>query len=146
MGKKETHITEGSVCSRKGLFELGIGVVSEIHAGHCLFASLQCPDEVVKVSLDNLELVRNKIPENALLPDLKETLIQRDQELYDLKMAFFEKSNKKRKKKDIVQVLILESDRYIKIDRTTGNVISRKKTTGPYKNVTIIEGESDEKV
>lgn len=40
--------------------------------------------------------------------------------------------------KDIVQILNPKTNRYIKIDRTTGTIIEYKSTKGPYKNITIV--------
>ena len=40
-------------------------------------------------------------------------------------------------KKDIVQVKNPKSGHYVKIDRTVGQILSYKKTKGPYKNVPI---------
>jgi hypothetical protein len=41
------------------------------------------------------------------------------------------------KKHDIVQVKNPKTERYIKIDRTVGKIISHKPTKGPYKNVPV---------
>jgi|GEM_PF-635344 len=38
---------------------------------------------------------------------------------------------------DLVQVKNPRSDRYVKIDRTEGKIISVKRTTGPYKGIPI---------
>jgi hypothetical protein len=40
-------------------------------------------------------------------------------------------------KHDIVQVKNPKTDRYLKIDRTEGKIISHKKTAGPYKGVPV---------
>jgi len=40
-------------------------------------------------------------------------------------------------KKDLVQVKNPRSNRYVKIDRTDGRIVSHKKTTGPYKGVPV---------
>jgi len=45
-------------------------------------------------------------------------------------------------KKDIVQLKNPRSDRYVKIDRAAGKIISHKTTKGPYKNVPIIKKKS----
>lgn len=45
-------------------------------------------------------------------------------------------------KKDIVQVKNPRSDRYVKIDRAAGKIISHKATKGPYKNIPIIKKSS----
>ena len=41
------------------------------------------------------------------------------------------------KKKDIVQVKNPKTDRYVKIDRSAGKIVSSKKSSGPYKNVPV---------
>lgn len=41
------------------------------------------------------------------------------------------------KKRDVVQVRNPKTDRYVKIDRTKGRIISHKKSKGPYKNVPV---------
>lgn len=40
-------------------------------------------------------------------------------------------------KHDIVQVKNPKTDRYVKIDRTEGKIISHKQSSGPYKGVPI---------
>jgi len=40
---------------------------------------------------------------------------------------------------EIVQVLNPRSQRYVKINRTTGTIISVKKTPGAYKNVKVVK-------
>lgn len=45
-------------------------------------------------------------------------------------------------KKDVVQVKNPKSDRYVKIDRTEGKIISHKKTPGPYANVPVARKSS----
>jgi hypothetical protein len=40
-------------------------------------------------------------------------------------------------KRDIVQVKNPKSDRYVKIDRSAGKIISHKPTEGPYKGVPV---------
>lgn len=42
-------------------------------------------------------------------------------------------------KLDLVQVKNPRSDRYVKIDRTRGLILSLKRSGGPYKGVPIIE-------
>jgi hypothetical protein len=41
------------------------------------------------------------------------------------------------KKRDIVQVKNPRTNRYVKIDRTAGRIISHKKSAGPYKGIPI---------
>lgn len=41
------------------------------------------------------------------------------------------------KKKDVVQVKNPRSNRYVKIDRSAGKIISHKKSEGPYKGVRV---------
>ena len=41
------------------------------------------------------------------------------------------------KKHDLVQVKNPKTDRYVKIDRTAGQIVSQKKTSGPYKGVPV---------
>lgn len=41
------------------------------------------------------------------------------------------------KKKDVVQVKNPKTDRYVKIDRSAGKIVSSKKSSGPYKNVPV---------
>ena len=41
------------------------------------------------------------------------------------------------KKHDIVQIKNPKTDKYIKIDRTEGKVISHKQTSGPYKGIPV---------
>jgi hypothetical protein len=40
-------------------------------------------------------------------------------------------------KHDVVQVKNPKTDRYVKIDRTAGKIISHKPTEGPYKDVPV---------
>jgi len=40
-------------------------------------------------------------------------------------------------KHDIVQVKNPKTDKYVKIDRTEGKIISHKKSEGPYKGVPV---------
>lgn len=47
-------------------------------------------------------------------------------------------------KGDIVQVRNPKSDRYVKIDRDAGKILSHKKTPGPYKNVPIAMKRSED--
>ena len=42
-----------------------------------------------------------------------------------------------KKKPDIVQVKNPRTNRYVKIDRTAGRIISHKKSAGPYKGVPV---------
>ena len=42
-----------------------------------------------------------------------------------------------KKKHDIVQIKNPKSNRYTKIDRSTGEILSRKQSKGPYKNIPI---------
>ena len=39
------------------------------------------------------------------------------------------------KKRDVVQVKNPKSGYYVKIDRSAGEIVSHKKSSGPYKNV-----------
>ena len=41
------------------------------------------------------------------------------------------------KNKDVVQVKNPRSNRYVKIDRSNGRIVSHKKTTGPYKGIPV---------
>lgn len=41
------------------------------------------------------------------------------------------------KKKDVVQVKNPKTDRYVKIDRSAGKIISNKKSNGPYKGIPV---------
>ncbi len=47
-----------------------------------------------------------------------------------------------RKKSDIVQVRNPRSDRYVKIDRAAGRIVSHKKSEGSYKGVPIARRRS----
>jgi len=40
-------------------------------------------------------------------------------------------------KHDLVQVKNPRTDRYVKIDRTVGTIVSHKSTKGPYKDVPV---------
>jgi hypothetical protein len=40
-------------------------------------------------------------------------------------------------KHDIVQLKNPKTERYVKIDRTVGTIVSEKKTPGPYKNIPV---------
>ncbi len=40
-------------------------------------------------------------------------------------------------KRDVVQVKNPRTDRYVKIDRSAGKIVSHKKTQGPYKDVPV---------
>jgi len=46
-------------------------------------------------------------------------------------------TNKIKTGHDIVQVKNPKNERYIKIDRTEGTILSQKKTPGPYKNIPV---------
>ncbi len=41
------------------------------------------------------------------------------------------------KKKDVIQVKNPRTNRYVKIDRSAGKIVSSKKSIGPYKNVPV---------
>lgn len=41
------------------------------------------------------------------------------------------------KRHDIVQIKNPKTDRYLKIDRTEGRIVSHKKSPGPYKGVPV---------
>jgi hypothetical protein len=41
------------------------------------------------------------------------------------------------RKKDVVQVKNPRTNKYVKIDRSAGKIISSKKTSGPYKDVPV---------
>ncbi len=41
------------------------------------------------------------------------------------------------KNRDVVQVKNPRSNRYVKIDRSNGRIVSHKKTTGPYKGIPV---------
>lgn len=41
------------------------------------------------------------------------------------------------KKHDVVQVKNPKTERYVKIDRTEGKIISHKQSAGPYKGVPV---------
>jgi len=41
------------------------------------------------------------------------------------------------KRKDVVQVKNPVSGRYVKIDRSAGQIVAHKKTMGPYKGVPV---------
>lgn len=40
-------------------------------------------------------------------------------------------------KHDIVQLKNPKTERYVKIDRTEGKIVSHKKSPGPYKNIPV---------
>ncbi len=46
------------------------------------------------------------------------------------------------KKRDLVQVKNPRTERYIKIDRSVGQIVSHKKSSGPYKDVPIARKKS----
>jgi hypothetical protein len=48
-----------------------------------------------------------------------------------------EKDKPTDKKHDIVQVKNPKTERYVKIDRTEGKIISHKQSPGPYKGVPV---------
>ena len=41
------------------------------------------------------------------------------------------------KKRDVVQVKNPKTNRYVKIDRSAGKIVSHKKSKGPYKGVPV---------
>ena len=41
------------------------------------------------------------------------------------------------KKRDVVQVKNPRTNRYVKIDRSAGKIVSHKKSEGPYKNIPV---------
>lgn len=41
------------------------------------------------------------------------------------------------RRKDVVQVKNPRTDRYVKIDRTAGEIVAHKKSEGPYKDVPV---------
>lgn len=41
------------------------------------------------------------------------------------------------KKRDVVQAKNPRTNRYVKIDRSAGKIISHKKSTGPYKDIPV---------
>jgi len=41
------------------------------------------------------------------------------------------------KKRNVVQVKNPRTNRYVKIDRSAGKIVSHKKSTGPYKDVPV---------
>lgn len=43
------------------------------------------------------------------------------------------------KKRDLIQIKNPISNRYVKIDRTVGSILSHKKSPGPYKGIPIHE-------
>lgn len=45
--------------------------------------------------------------------------------------------SKNSKKSDVVQVKNPKTNRYVKIDRAKGRIVSHKKSEGPYKNVPV---------
>ena len=40
-------------------------------------------------------------------------------------------------KRDVVQARNPRTDRYVKIDRSVGRIVSHKKSSGPYKNIPV---------
>jgi len=59
-------------------------------------------------------------------------------------LVFISKRKTKPKKRDLVQLKNPISERYVLIDRTTGTIVSHKKSPGPYKGVPI--GKKKEEV
>jgi hypothetical protein len=49
------------------------------------------------------------------------------------------------RKRDIVQVRNPKTDRYVKIDRDEGKIVSHKKSPGPYKGVPVAGRRSGDK-
>ena len=47
------------------------------------------------------------------------------------------KTPSRRKRRNVVQVKNPRSERYVKIDRSAGMIVSHKKSAGPYKGVPI---------
>ncbi len=45
--------------------------------------------------------------------------------------------NKKKKRPEFVQILNPKTKRYVKINKTIGDIVSHKKSKGPYKNIPI---------
>lgn len=43
------------------------------------------------------------------------------------------------RKRDLVQLRNPRVDRWVKVDRANGVIVSIKKSAGPYKNIPIIE-------
>jgi hypothetical protein len=58
------------------------------------------------------------------------------------KLYVLEGDNFMTKKKDIVQVKNPKTDRYVKVNRTEGQIVSHKKSPGPYKNVPVARKSS----
>lgn len=48
-------------------------------------------------------------------------------------------------KRDLVQIRNPRSNRYVKIDKTIGAILSHKKSPGPYKGISIHEKEKNAK-
>jgi hypothetical protein len=48
------------------------------------------------------------------------------------------KNRRNEKKHDFVQILNPRSERYVKIDRAAGVIVSTKQSPGPYKGVPIV--------
>ena len=57
--------------------------------------------------------------------------------------AYLETKNKRKMSKElphnIIQILNPKTNRYVKINRKTGSIISYKGTKGPYKGIPIIK-------
>ena len=47
------------------------------------------------------------------------------------------KASSRKGKRDVVQGKNPRTDRYVKIDRSAGRIISHKKSAGPYKGVPV---------
>lgn len=48
-------------------------------------------------------------------------------------------------KKDVIQVKNPKTNRYVKIDRSKGKIISHKRSEGPYKNVPVARNRKKSK-
>lgn len=51
--------------------------------------------------------------------------------------------SKNGKKSDVVQVKNPKTNRYVKIDRDKGKIVSHKKSEGPYKNIPVARKRTD---
>ena len=47
------------------------------------------------------------------------------------------KASTAKRKRDVVQVKNPRTNRYVKIDRSAGKILSHKKSAGPYKGVPV---------
>jgi hypothetical protein len=45
-------------------------------------------------------------------------------------------------KRDLVQVKNPKTNRYVKIDRSKGRIVSHKKSSGPYKDIPVARKKS----